>query len=129
METQEFQTEEAHNAAMEKYQINPRRAMFTIILSIFVDSLGYIMVLPLLPGIFYGLGATDIIIGLSIASNAVMLLGFGPLWGWLSDRYGRKPVLMISQIGTGFAFLLLVFSDSIPIIFAARILDGIFSGQ
>jgi DHA1 family tetracycline resistance protein-like MFS transporter len=129
MESQDIQAEVAHNEAMEKYQINPRRAMFTIILSIFVDSLGYIMVLPLLPGIFYGLGATDIIIGLSIASNAVMLLGFGPLWGWLSDKYGRKPVLMISQIGTGFAFLLLVFSDSIPIIFAARILDGIFSGQ
>ena len=129
METQEFQTEEAHNAAMEKYQINPRRAMFTIILSIFVDSLGYIMVLPLLPGIFYGLGATDLIIGLSISSNAVMLLIFGPIWGKLSDKYGRKPFLMISQIGTGVAFLLLVFSDSIPIIFVARIVDGIFSGQ
>ncbi|MHA1914725.1 MAG: MFS transporter [Promethearchaeota archaeon] len=129
MESQDIQAEVAHNEAMEKYQINPRRAMFTIILSIFVDSLGYIMVLPLLPGIFYGLGATDIIIGLSIASNAVALLFFGPLWGYLSDRYGRKPVLMISQVGTGVAFLLLVFSDSIFIIFAARILDGVFSGQ
>ena len=87
------------------------------------------MVLPLLPGMFYGLGANDIIIGLSIASNAIALLIFGPLWGWLSDKYGRKPILMISQVGTGFSFLLLVFSNSLFIIFAARILDGVFSGQ
>jgi DHA1 family tetracycline resistance protein-like MFS transporter len=129
MERQEFQSDEAHKEALAKYQINPNRAMFTIILSIFVDSLGYIMVLPLLPKIFYGLGATDLTIGLSISSNAVALLIFGPIWGKLSDKYGRKLILMISQIGTGFAFLLLVFSDSIPIIFAARIVDGVFSGQ
>ncbi len=129
METQEFPSDEAHRESLAKYQINPNRAMFTIILSIFVDSLGFIMVLPLLPQIFYGLGATDITIGLSISSNAIALLIFGPVWGKLSDKYGRKPILMISQIGTGFAFLLLVFSDSIPIIFAARILDGVFSGQ
>jgi MFS family permease len=129
METQEFPSDEAHRESLAKYQINPNRAMFTIILTIFVDSLGYIMVLPLLPQIFYGLGATDIVIGLSISSNAVALLIFGPIWGKLSDKYGRKLILMISQIGTGFAFLLLVFSDSIPIIFAARMLDGVFSGQ
>ncbi|MFX1456338.1 MAG: MFS transporter [Promethearchaeota archaeon] len=129
METQEFQTDDAHREALAKYQINPTRAMFTIILSIFVDSFGYVMVMPLLPQIFYGLGATDLTIGLSISSNAVALLIFGPVWGKLSDKYGRKRILMISQIGTGFAFLLLVFSDSIPIIFGSRILDGIFSGQ
>ncbi|MFW9824301.1 MAG: MFS transporter [Candidatus Thorarchaeota archaeon] len=129
METREFQSEDAHREALAKYQINPTRAMFTIILSIFVDSLGYVMVMPLLPQIFYGLGATNLTIGLSISSNAMALLIFGPVWGKLSDKYGRKRILMISQIGTGFAFLILVFSDSIPIIFAARILDGIFSGQ
>ncbi len=53
METQEFQDEKEHKESLAKYQINPKRAMFTIILSIFVDSLGFIMVLPLLPGIFF----------------------------------------------------------------------------
>jgi len=129
MENKEFQSDQALNESLAKYSIHPKRAMFTIILSIFVDTLGFIMVLPLLPGIFYGLGATDFTIGLSISSNAVALLIFGPLWGKLSDKYGRKPILMISQIGTGFAFLTLVFSDTIPMIFAARILDGVFSGQ
>lgn len=128
MEAQEFQTDDAHREALAKYQINPTRAMFTIILSIFVDSFGYVMVMPLLPQIYYSLGAKDLTIGLSISSNAIALLIFGPVWGRLSDKYGRKRILMISQIGTGFAFLLLVFSDSIPIIFGSRILDGIFSG-
>ena len=104
---------------MEQYQINPSRAMFTIILSIMIDVFGYSMVMPLLPAIATTLGATPIIYGAIIASNAVMILIFGPIWGKLSDKYGRN----------GVAFLLLAFSDSLFIILAGRILDGIFSGQ
>lgn len=103
--------------------------MFTIILSIMIDVFGYSMVMPLLPAIATTLGATPIIYGAIIASNAVMILIFGPIWGKLSDKYGRKLILMISQAGTGVAFLLLAFSDSLFIILAGRILDGIFSGQ
>ena len=129
MGTQEFQSDEEHTDYLAQFQINPGRAMFTIILSIFVDSLGYVMVMPLLPGIVKGLGASDIVFGLLISSNAVMILIFGPIWGNLSDKYGRKPILVISQIGTGFAFLTLVFSDSILIILIGRLIDGMFSGQ
>ncbi|MHA2399297.1 MAG: MFS transporter [Promethearchaeota archaeon] len=130
METQDSQAEVAHSEAMAKYQINPKRAMFTIILSIFVDSLGYIMVLPLLPAIVIdGFGASPIVYGVLIASNAVAILIFGPVWGKLSDKFGRKKILIISQAGTGLAFLLMVFSNSLFIIFCARILDGVFSGQ
>jgi DHA1 family tetracycline resistance protein-like MFS transporter len=103
--------------------------MFTIILSIFVDSLGYVMVMPLLPGIVIGLGGSDLLYGFLISSNAVMILIFGPIWGKLSDKYGRKPILVISQIGTGFAFFTLIFSDSILIILIGRLIDGMFSGQ
>jgi DHA1 family tetracycline resistance protein-like MFS transporter len=87
------------------------------------------MVMPLLPGIVKSLGASDIMYGLIISSNAVAILIFSPLWGKLSDRFGRKPILIVSQAGTGVAFLLLAFSTSIPIIFAGRILDGVFSAQ
>jgi MFS family permease len=129
METQRFQTDEDHREYLAKFQINPKRAMFTIILSIFVDTLGYVMVMPLLPGIVLGLGASFIIYGLIIASNAVMILIFGPFWGKLSDKYGRKPILVISQLGTGIAFFILIFSDSLPIILLSRMVDGMFSGQ
>ncbi|MFW9877174.1 MAG: MFS transporter, partial [Candidatus Thorarchaeota archaeon] len=129
MDTQSFPSEEEHRAYLEQYQINPSRAMFTIILSIMVDVFGFSMVMPLLPAIAKSLGASDIMYGLIISSNAIAILIFGPIWGKLSDKYGRKPILMISQAGTGVAFLLLAFSNSLNIILAGRVLDGIFSGQ
>ncbi|MHA2035810.1 MAG: MFS transporter [Promethearchaeota archaeon] len=129
METRESQADEEHKDYLAQFQINPGRAMFTIILSIFVDTLGYVMVMPLLPGIVKGLGGSDFLYGLLISSNAIMILIFGPIWGKLSDRHGRKKILVISQMGTGIAFFILIFSDSILIILIARLIDGMFSGQ
>ena len=129
MKTPNFPSDEKHLEYLKQYQINPNRAMFTLILSILVDVFGFSMVLPLLPGLAKSLGASDLLYGIILSSNAIMILIFGPLWGKLSDKYGRKPILMISQAGTGVAFLLLAFSNSIYVIFAGRILDGIFSGQ
>jgi len=126
METIKWPSDDEHRAHLEKYQINPSRAMFTIILSIMVDVFGFTMVMPLLPAIAKELGASDLTYGLIISSNAVMILIFGPIWGKLSDKYGRKPILIISQAGTGVAFLLLAFSNSLYILLAGRMLDGIF---
>lgn len=129
METQNIPSDDEHREYLKQYQINPNRAMFTLILSIMVDVFGFSMVIPLLPLLAKSLGATDLMYGIIISSNAIAILIFGPIWGRLSDKYGRKPILMISQAGTGLAFLLLAFSNSLYIIFAGRILDGIFSGQ
>ena len=129
MDAIKWPSDEAHKKHLEQYQINQSRAMFTIILSIMVDMFGFTMVMPLLPALAKGLGASDIMYGLIISSNAIMILIFGPIWGKLSDKYGRKKILMISQAGTGVAFLLLAFSNSLYIILAGRMLDGIFSGQ
>ncbi|TFF99769.1 MAG: MFS transporter [Promethearchaeota archaeon] len=114
---------------LEKYNVNVRTAFLTIMLSIFVDVLGYSMVLPLLAPIAQIYGAEDIVIGILISSNAFTALIFGPILGRLSDKYGRKPILVISQAGTFASFLILGLSNSIPMIFLSRILDGIFGGQ
>jgi DHA1 family tetracycline resistance protein-like MFS transporter len=87
------------------------------------------MVLPLLPVIITELGSTAIFVGILVSSNAFTALIFGPIWGKLSDRYGRKPILVISQAGTGISFLILGFSPNVYIILFARVLDGIFGGQ
>ncbi|KKM76677.1 hypothetical protein LCGC14_1377780 [marine sediment metagenome] len=71
LEPQEFQSDEEHRESLMKYQINPNRAMFTIILSIFVDSLGYVMVMPLFPDLVLGIGASKILYGIILSSNAV----------------------------------------------------------
>jgi len=124
-----FPSKQEHKIYLEKFKINQKRAMFTIILSILLDSFGYSMVLPLLPGIAKEFGAPDLMIGILISSNAISALIFVPIWGKLSDKYGRKPVLLISQAGTGISFLILGLSNSIDIILFSRILDGIFGGQ
>ena len=129
MATENFRNKEEHLEYLEKFKINQTRAMFTIILSILLDVFGYTMVLPLLPSIAKDFGASDFMIGIFISSNALAALIFIPIWGKLSDKYGRKPILLISQAGTCVSFLILGFSNSIYIILFARILDGIFGGQ
>jgi MFS family permease len=129
MESGKFGTALTHEEFLSKYNINPNRAMFTLILSIIVDTFGYSMVFPLLPGIAKGFGASDIMLGLFISSNAVMILIFGPIWGKLSDKYGRKSVLMFTQVGTGIAFLILASANTIEVFLLARIVDVIFSAQ
>jgi DHA1 family tetracycline resistance protein-like MFS transporter len=120
----------SHAEKMERYQIDKKLAKLTIMLAIFIDVLGYSMILPLLPAIAQKtFGASNFTIGLLIASNALFAFIFAPIWGRLSDKYGRRPFLIISQMGTLAAFLLLGFSDSIEIVFYSRVLDGIFGGQ
>ena len=129
MSTPNFPSTQDHLKNLEKFNINQTRALFTIILSILLDVFGYTMVLPLLPSIALELGAPDFMIGVFISSNAIAALFFIPVWGKLSDKYGRKPILLISQAGTGISFLILALSNSIEIILIARIIDGVFGGQ
>ena len=124
-----FPSKEEHDEYLEKFKINQSRAMFTIILSILIDSLGYSLVFPLLPAIAIDFGASNFMIGVLISSNALSAIICVPIWGKLSDKYGRKPILLISQIGTGISFLILGLSNSYYTILFARIFDGVFSGQ
>ena len=119
-----------HQEKLKKYNIDKRTAKLAIMLAIFIDVLGYSMILPLLPTIAQKtFGATNFMIGILIASNALFAFIFAPIWGKLSDKYGRKPILLISQAGTFAAFLVLGLSDSLEIVFYSRILDGIFGGN
>ncbi len=129
MADRKFLNKEEHADYLRNYSIDPRKAMFTIILSILVDVFGYSMVLPLLPGIVRDFGSSDFFVGILVSSNALSTFIFGPIWGRLSDKYGRKPILLISQAGTGISFLILTLSPSIYVILFSRILDGVFGGQ
>ncbi|MFX0074087.1 MAG: MFS transporter [Candidatus Hermodarchaeota archaeon] len=129
MPERKFRNKEEHAEYLRNYSIDPRKAMFTIILSMLVDVFGYSMVLPLLPVMITELGSTALFVGILVSSNALSALIFGPILGKLSDKYGRKPILLISQAGTGVSFLILALSPNVYVILFARILDGVFGGQ
>jgi DHA1 family tetracycline resistance protein-like MFS transporter len=96
---------------------------------VFVDLLGFSLILPLLPYYADTFGANDIAIGLLVASYAAAQLLGAPLLGRLSDRYGRKPVLLLSILGTFVGFILLGVAGSLWMLFASRVLDGLTGGN
>ena len=98
-------------------------------IAVFVDILGFSILIPFLPFFSQEYGAPAWQIGLLLSTNALFGFFSGPIWGSLSDRYGRKPMLLISQAGTLAGFLMLAFSNSLAMLFASRIVDGIFGGN
>jgi DHA1 family tetracycline resistance protein-like MFS transporter len=129
----------------EKYMKTSR--LINIFLVVFVDMLGFGLILPLLPYYAETFGATPILIGLIVASYAAASLIGAPLMGRLSDRYGRRPILLISVAGTFIGYLLLGFAQPIgsffanlfasqavnafiiAVLFASRMLDGFTGGN
>lgn len=100
-----------------------------IFITIFVDLLGYGMMVPLLPFYVQNQQGGAAIAGSLGSLYALMQLLSGPVLGGLSDRYGRRPVLLISLLGTSFAYLLLGLADSLSGIYLAIMLDGITGGN
>ena len=98
-------------------------------IAVFVDILGFSVLIPYLPFFSQRFGVPAWEIGLLLSTNALFSLFSGPIWGSLSDRYGRKPMLLLSQLGTLIGFLMLAFSNSMAMMFASRIIDGIFGGN
>ena len=108
-----------------------RSPLIVIFTTVFIDLVGFGIVIPVLP--FYAEGsifnATPRTVGLLFASYSIMQLIFAPILGGLSDRHGRRPVLLISIIGTGIGFLILGLANSLLLLFIGRILDGITGGN
>src|SRR5262245_45057661 len=106
-----------------------RSPLASIFLIILVDVLGLTIILPLLPFYAESLGATPFVVGLLISSYAGCQLIAGPILGQISDRIGRKPVLLLSQCGTFAGFVLLALSKSLIPVFMSRIIDGLTAGN
>jgi MFS transporter, DHA1 family, tetracycline resistance protein len=106
-----------------------KKRLFSIIFVVFIDLLGFSLILPLLPYYAETFNASEFTTGLLIASYAAMQLIGAPILGRLSDRIGRRPVLLASVFGTFVGFVLLGFANALWILFASRILDGISGGN
>ncbi len=114
-------------------EVGPKRRFASPLLPIFlivaVDVLGFTIILPLLPFYSERLGATPMVVGELVSTYAFCQLIAGPILGQLSDRMGRRPILLVSQGGTLAGFLLLAFSRQIWLLFVARAIDGATAGN
>lgn len=106
-----------------------RSPLLPIFLIVQVDVLGLSIMWPLLPFYAEKFGASALVVGLLISTYALCQLIAGPILGRMSDRMGRKPLLIVSQIGTLIGFLLLASATSLWVVFVARIIDGLTAGN
>lgn len=106
-----------------------RSPLLPIFLIVLVDILGLTIILPLLPFYAERLGASPTVVGLLISSYALCQLIAGPILGRMSDHTGRKPLLVVSQVGTLIGFLILAYAPTLWLVFVSRIIDGLTAGN
>jgi multidrug resistance protein len=99
-----------------------------LMITAFVDMLGLIIIYPLLPFYAEHLGANATMVGALIASFSVAQLLAAPVWGWLSDRYGRRPAILVGLLLSAVAYLIFAFANSLWLLFLSRIVQGLGGG-
>ncbi len=103
--------------------------LLVIFLTVFIDLVGFGIILPLSPFLAREFHASPLEVGLLMSVYSVMQFLFSPIWGALSDRIGRRPVILIGLGGGGLSYLLFAFSTTLPLLFVARGLAGLFGGN
>lgn len=117
-----FRNPDTKRSSMAGSEMSRLLPVFVIVL---VDLLGLTIIVPLLPLYAASFGANPFMVGLLGAAYPIMQVIGAPILGRLSDRFGRKPVLIVSQIGTFIGFVLMGFANALPLLFIARIIDGL----
>jgi len=105
------------------------KRLIVIFLIIFTEILGFSMVLPLIPVLGSEIGLTPVEIGLIVSVFSLSQLFASPVTGKLSDRFGRKPLLILSQISTLVGFLFLGFATTAILLLTARLIDGLLGSN
>ena len=95
----------------------------------FIDIIGFSILIPYLPRFTADFGASLFQVGLLLSANSFFGFFGNILWGTLSDKFGRKPILLICQLGTLAGFVIMAFSTTLSMLFISRIVDGVFGGN
>ncbi|MFC1755833.1 MFS transporter [Patescibacteria group bacterium] len=106
-----------------------KKEYITIFIILVTEVLGFSLILPFLPFYVQKLGGTPLTVGLILTTFSLLQFVSAPIMGKLSDTYGRKPLLMLSQLSTFISFIMLGFSKSIPMIFLSRAMDGLLGSN
>ena len=117
----------AHTVRLKATPSTPdsvRRPLVLILFTIFLDVLGLGLIIPVAPFYARAFGADALQVGLLFTAFAAMQFLTTPMLGALSDRFGRRPVLVFSLLGETGGYLLLAVANSLPLLFVARIITG-----
>ena len=106
-----------------------RSSLATVFLAVLIDLMGFGIVLPLLPFYASRFAASPIVIGLLYSAFSFAQLIFSPIWGGLSDRVGRRPIMLMSTLGASFAYVLFGFAQNLPLLFFSRLIAGVMGGN
>lgn len=102
-----------------------KRSLLVLFLVVFIDLIGFGIVLPLLPFYASEYGASGTTVGMIVGVYSLMQFFFAPVWGRLSDRVGRRPILLLSLTGSVAGYAIFAVAESIAMLFVARIVAGI----
>lgn len=104
------------------------RRLWVLMATVFVDMIGAMIVLPLLPFYVLEMKAKPSILGPLVSTFFIAQIIFSPLWGKMSDRYGRRPMILAGLLMSGLAFLLFGLAHTILLLFLSRLVQGAGSG-
>lgn len=106
-----------------------KRALFIIFFTVFLDLVGFGIILPLIPYLAREFSASPVEIGWLMATFSIMQFLFAPMWGKLSDRWGRRPIILVSLVGAVMAYLFFAFARDLSLLFIARGMAGFFAAN
>jgi multidrug resistance protein len=98
--------------------------LVVLMITAFIDMVGTLMIIPLLPFYAKSFGANGFVVGLLVSSFAVAQLISAPMWGRFSDRYGRRPALMVGLFASAVAYVIFAYADSLWLLFLSRLVQG-----
>jgi multidrug resistance protein len=121
----------SHQSSSQNQSSPPmgRSPLLVVFLTVFIDLVGFGIIIPLSPYLAREFDASPTEVGLLMAIYSIMQFLFSPFWGSLSDRIGRRPVILVSLFGSVVSYLAFAFAQTLWLLFLARGLAGVFGGN
>src|SRR5438093_4462527 len=102
--------------------------LVVLMITAFMDMVGVLMIIPLLPFYAKSMGAGGFVVGFLVSSFSIAQLLMAPVWGRLSDHYGRRPALIVGMTASAIAYVIFAYADSLWLLFLSRLVQGAGGG-
>jgi multidrug resistance protein len=102
--------------------------LLVLFVTAFVDMVGLVMIVPLLPFYATAFGANALLVGVLVSAFSLAQLAVAPVWGRFSDRYGRRPAILAGLAVSAVAYVIFALAGSVPLLLASRLVQGVGGG-